>query len=212
MLTQKSRKALLALACLAAIAIQGTALAADADKKGGKEREMARRMQQLQQEKSKLEQEKNELGSKATELEEKVKAANQAEGRARGEIGALRRKGTELEERLKATAAKSDGLARQLEETTVALRHREREKSQLETIAGTQIEIMARQARSLDACSARNAKLYQYGSELVGRFRTRAASAGDPLTGLGRVEAFDEYQAYRDKLDAEKTEAPSLAR
>jgi septal ring factor EnvC (AmiA/AmiB activator) len=204
MIADNLRRPLLALAALALLFAHAGPASAEADKKGAKEREVARRMQQLQQEKSRLEQEKSDLAAKLQEAGTQEAETRRGLAGARREIAALKAK-------LEAAEASGRELKSKLEDTANRLSLRERERNMLESVANEQVQVIGRQSRLVETCNTRNVRLRQYGNELLGRFRADGAEGGEPLLGLGRVTAFDTYQEYRDKFDAQAAEAAPVS-
>lgn len=192
--------------------VQGGTVAAAPEKKGGRERELAYRLQQMQQEKGKLEQEKAELTAKVGELSEQAKQFAAVEARAKRDLAAARKESGDLSGRLKAAEASGSDLSGKLDATSAKLAEREREKATLEGVVKEQLQTIARQSQSLEVCNAKNARLQEYGGELLKQLKKEALEGGDPLLGLGRIGAFDAYQEYQDKLDAQRTDAPAGAR
>jgi chromosome segregation ATPase len=182
-----------------------------ADKKSSKERELAQRVQQLQQEKSRLDQEKGELNTKVTELTEQSKKQTQQETKVKRDLAAARKESADLDVKLKAAEANAAELGKRLEEALVRIANREKEKAMLESISNEQVSVIGRQSRSIEACQAKNSKLYDDSMALLQRFKkTEVAEGGDPIFGLSRVKAFDTYQEFRDKFDAQRIDPPRL--
>jgi chromosome segregation ATPase len=199
------------LALLLVAALLAASGADAADKKSGKERELAQRVQQLQQDKARLDQEKGELNSKVTELTEQSKQATQREARVKGELAAARKEGAELDVKLKAAEANAAELGKRLEEALARIATREKEKAMLEAIGNEQVAVIGRQSRSLEACQAKNGKLYDESMALLQRFRkTEVTEGGDPIFGFSRVKAFDTWQEFRDRFDAQRIEPARL--
>lgn len=194
---------LLALALLAAHT--GSAWAAD-DKKAAQRRQQ--QIQQLMAEKSRLEQEKAALAKEQEELAAATEKAAAALARAEAQLRARARSVTEL-------AAKHADLQRSHEELkrlqADALRQGEADRKRLEAVQAEQRQIIGRQVAMLQACEGRNASLHQAGSELLQKYREKSCAdtllEGEPLTGLGKVEAENMLQRYRDQLDASKSAA-----
>lgn len=200
-----------AAAGFALLLLAGNAMAAP-EKKGGRERELVYRLQQMQQEKAKLEQEKGELAAKVQELADQAKQHAGAQDKARRELAAARKENGDLSGRLKAAEAGGKELGSRLDATGATLAEREREKAALEGVVKEQLQTIARQSQSLEACNGKNARLQDYGAELLKLLRKDALEGGEPVLGLGRVDAFDAYQEYQDKLNAQRTDGPAVGR
>jgi chromosome segregation ATPase len=211
MAMDKGLKWVAAAAGLALLFQAGGAVSAG-EKKGGRERELAFRLQQMQQEKAKLEQEKGELSAKVGELGDQAKQHAGAEEKAKRELAAARRETGDLSGRLKAAEAGGRDLSSRLDATSAKLVEREREKTALEGVVKEQLQTIARQSQSLEGCNAKNAQLQAYGGELLRQLKREALEGGDALLGLGRIGAFDAYQDYQDKLDAQRTDTPAGSR
>jgi chromosome segregation ATPase len=207
-----------ALALLAAVLLSAAdgSVAADAgDKKSGRERELARRVQLLQQEKGELAAKLKDLGDKGEELNQAAERAKRDAARASRDLAAAKQEGAavaaELAVKAEAFETEKKDLRRRLEETAARLALRENEQRRLAETAALQLESMGRQGKLIESCRSENAKLYDYGAELLQQFRREAAGSGYALIGLGGVEAFNAYQDYRDKLDRLRIEAPRPA-
>ncbi len=204
------------LAVVAAMALAlaggGGAAAADGDKKPGRERELARRVQQLQQEKGELSGKLKELGDKSEELNQAIDRARRDAAKALRELAASKKesaeRAAELAAKAEAFATERKDLKRRLEETTTRLAQRENEKRKLEEVAAVQVEAMGRQGLLIESCRSDNAKLYQYGDELLQKLKSEGRRSRYSLTGLGEVDSFNVYQDYRDKLDKLRIEPP----
>lgn len=193
------------------IALAATGAAAD-DKKAGKDREMARRLQVLQQEKTELGAKLKEMSDKSEEL---AKAAEQgkreADGKAR-ELAAERRSRTELAAKLEKAEEDLRALKARHEETLATLARRENEKRALERVGAEHAVIIGRQARLVDAYRDRSNQLHGQAMELLEKLRVAEKRQADPFIGLAEVEAFNAYQDYRDKLDRLRVEPTETVR
>jgi len=215
---------LLALCALLAVPQSGIA---QADKKGAREREAARRAQQALK---KAEDEKAVLLREKTEVDDKLKAATaklaEADRTAAGLKAAAARARVLAEEIKREKAAAAQQAAAQ---ATLAARLTESEQRiaaagvlQTETqrtLASRdaqlrQLQVALAQARTqangeIGACEAKNAKLYSYGSELARLYRGKTAfdamRQAEPLTGLKAVEIENVLEEYRDKLAGQRS-------
>ncbi len=219
----------LAIALLA-VAGSWTASAQQDDRRA---REAARRIQlmqqQLTQEKAQLEQDKaklqkdnadkekqikqlqarlkrTEAGTKQTESDVKQKAAEV--DRLKAEQEALSLKFVEQRE-------KADKLADSYKASVETIRNRDAEKETLNMRTLEQREIIGRQAQMMQACEEKNIALYQLGTDLLQRYRSKsvmdALKQAEPFTQLEKVKMENLLQEYSEKMDAKKIDKPGLA-
>ncbi len=215
------------LALCALLAVPQAALAqADKDKKGAREREVARRAQQALK---KAEDEKAVLLREKIEVDDKLKAATAklaeadktaaglkaAAGRARvlaeeikrekaaaaeqaAALAALQGQLKEAEQRIGAAGVLQTETQRTLASRDAQLRQLQAALAQTRTQANSEIGV----------CEAKNAKLYTYGTELMRLYRDKTAfdamRQAEPLTGLKAVEIDNVLEEYRDKLGAQR--------
>lgn len=190
-------------------------VAADGDKRAaGRERELARKLQLQQQEKSKLEQEKGELAEQLKQASSKAEGLTQAEARARREagaasreLGAARKENAALGDKLKTAETELAETKRKLDETAQTLKQRDADKQRLERTGAEQVQAIARQSRLIETCEDRNAKLQSVGNELLQKIRGDRGAVS-PVSGLSEIETFNLWQEYRDKIDAQKLDLP----
>lgn len=200
---------------LLACAVMGSGAQAQEDKKAGREREMLRRAQQalkqgeeqraaLQAEKSALEEKLKAASAKADKLadaEQKLAAAQRRAGGLEAELSRSRSAGADLEKKLAEAGAR---FARLSQEHTEALRTIASRDSQVKLQQGTLTQVRG----EIAACEDKNAKLYGFGTELIGRYRDKspfeAIRQAEPLTGLKQAQMDNLMEEYRDKLDAQR--------
>jgi chromosome segregation ATPase len=140
--------------------------------------------------------------------------------RAENKAGAdkLRGAATERAELLARVAALERQLAEQKTAADEAAAGRQREQTAaLATRDAAGQRLQARfdaQAALLADCSAKNERLFKLGAELIDRYRNKTATDAwkqrEPLLGLADVEMFNTVQAWRDRAEAERFEAPAL--
>lgn len=193
-----------ATACLAGAVLLSAAVHAEPEKKSGRERELAFKLQQLQQEKIKAEREKTEANGKLKEFADKTaelergqeQAKRSAESASRS-LGSARKENEALSVKLKAAEARIAEMSTQLETASATLKQRDTQQRKLESVSATQVETMGRQAKMIDACVDKNQKLQGYSVELMKKFK-------DGGSKLNSIETFDVAQDYREKVEAEK--------
>lgn len=221
-------RGLVLLALCALLAVPQAALAqADKDKKGAREREVARRAQQALK---KAEDEKAVLLREKTEVDDKLKAATAklaeadktavglkaAAGRARVLAEEIKREKAaaveqaaaqaslaarlkEIEQRIAAAGVLQTETQRTLASRDAQLRQLQAALAQARTQANSEI----------GACEAKNAKLHTYGTELKRLYRDKTAfdamRQAEPLTGLKSVEIDNLLEEYRDKLSGQRS-------
>lgn len=200
------------LAVMFAVFVLGMALAMPSalagEKKGGKEREAARRMQLLQQrfaeEKATLEKDKTELAQKVEELTNQADKAKQGAERKRAalekDMVAVKEESTALQDKLQQLEVAYTGLT---------LRHKEESEKNHKQIAQLQAAL-AQRGQSLGACEEKNGKLYRLNREILAKYRDKGLietlSQAEPITGIKAVEIDNILEEYRDKLDAQRVE------
>lgn len=188
---------------------------AQEDKKASREREMLRRAQQalrqseeqnaaLQNEKAALEQKLAVASAKAEKLAAAEQQAQAAQKHASGlmvELAQARQAGMELGKKLADANAKFAQLS---QEHTDALHNLSSRDSQLKLQQSTLTQVRAEVA----ACEGKNLKLYEYGDELMQRYRDKGVfdslRQAEPLTGLKQAQIDNLLGEYRDKLDAQR--------
>lgn len=180
-----------------------------------------RRLQQMQQ---KFEQDKAAMEQENTALNEQVKAAETKLTTVQATLSRLQHDASKLRA---ANAEKDSALAlcrqdtetahsehaadqekiadlqNRLGDTTQGLEKSEAqnkqligEKSQLETaLNGQKTEV--------HACTEKNTKLINMSTELMKKYETGALSGVEPFTGLKGVEIENQFQDYRDQVDAQ---------
>jgi septal ring factor EnvC (AmiA/AmiB activator) len=211
-------RALLARTLLAGLLVlAGTAGAADDKRAAGREREMARRLQQLQQQNGDLNAKLNDAQAKLKELGDKSEDQAKSLARAKRDIAktaadlsAAKQESADLGAKLDAERTQKGGVQHELDDTRAALAQRDKEKRWLEDVAAAQVQTLGRQAGMIESCRAESGRLYQFGADLLQKFKDVAASRADLFTGLGKVDSFNVYQDYRDQLERLKPGAPNV--
>ncbi len=201
---------------LALSLITNPALAAD------KKDKASRRVQQIQQEKAQLQSQLDQtLQTKAT-LEADMAKAQEDNTALKSRSAAASRKIGGLETSLKEiTAERMDFEAKllktqtELEATKTALSELDAKhqanlydlkinEQQRANLTATTIQ----KTKVIDACVAKNAKLYDYGLDLVKLYENpslyRRIVLNEPFSQLKRVELENILQNYNDKIDLEK--------
>jgi chromosome segregation ATPase len=199
-----------ATAFLLVVASLVLTLPADAadDKKGGRDKEMARRVQQLQQEKSEMNAKLKAVSDKAEELSKTVEASK----KDKRELAVSRKSNTELKARIEMLEEEHRVLQASFDETSAARTQLDGEKRNLERVAAEQLAVMGRQSRMIDTCRASNVELEQMGSDLLARLRVATKRSTDPVFGLAEVDGFNFDQEYRDKLNRLRFDAGQTTR
>jgi chromosome segregation ATPase len=195
------------------------ALAAD------KKDKASRRVQQIQQEKAQLQSQLDQTLQAKAVLDADMAKAQEDNTALKSRSAAASRKISGLETSLKEmTAERMDFEAKllktqtELEATKTALSELDAKhqanlydlkinEQQRTNLTATTIQ----KTKVIDACVAKNAKLYDYGLELVKLYENpslyRRIVLNEPFSQLKRVELENILQNYNDKIDAEK--APS---
>jgi len=204
------RRVLLVLAVLATV----PALAQD---KLGREQiqRLQRELGRVQQERVQLEQQLAQEKQKSQDAEAKA-AAGLTAAKATAARERTSRAAVEAEvEKLKGETAEQDKKLKQAEAVIAALHakqdalgatlaDRERQGQSLEVA-------LAAEKKEREMCEGKNLKLYQYGTELLERYRTKSAwdaiAQREPFTGIKDVEIFNVVQEYRDKLDSQRVQS-----
>jgi chromosome segregation ATPase len=204
------RRVLLVLTVLATV----PALAQD---KLGREQiqRLQRELGRVQQERVQLEQQLAQEKQKSQDAEAKA-AAGLTAAKATAARERTSRAAVEAEvEKLKGESAEQDKKLKQAEAVIAALRakqdalgatlaDRERQGQSLEVA-------LAAEKKEREMCEGKNLKLYQYGAELLERYRTKGAwdaiAQQEPFTGIKDVEIFNVVQEYRDKLDSQRVQS-----
>lgn len=158
--------------------------------------------QQLASQKSRLEQDNAALNKKAEETAAALSGKTASLARTAREL----REKTAAEEALKAKVAELElqlaEAQRKEAETAATLLDREN------TLA-EQRQVVARQARMLQASDERIGKLHALGGELIEKYRNKNCLdtwlEAETVTGVRKVGIENEVQSYRERLDAQKS-------
>lgn len=182
-----------------------------ASNKDSKERQALRRVQsqlnEVQQQKVLLEQEKSGLAEQMEELKKKsdglesgVARANARRAALDREVEVLNKDKAELSGKLQSTTQE---MTKKQAEAMQTLQHKEREIKRLEAE-------LARQTRQGEMCEVKNGQLYQINADLMHKYQSKgvfgALLQAEPFTQLKSVEVENLLQEYRDKLDAQRVE------
>ncbi len=192
------------------------ALAAD------KKDKASRRVQQIQQEKAQLQSQLDQTLQAKAVLDADMAKAQEDNTALKSRSAAASRKISGLETSLKEmTAERMDFEAKllktqtELEATKTALSELDAKhqanlydlkinEQQRTNLTATTIQ----KTKVIDACVAKNAKLYDYGLELVKLYENpslyRRIVLNEPFSQLKRVELENILQSYNDKIDLEK--------
>ncbi len=192
------------------------ALAAD------KKDKASRRVQQIQQEKAQLQSQLDQTLQAKAVLDADMAKAQEDNTALKSRSAAASRKIIGLETSLKEmTAERMDFEAKllktqtELEATKTALSELDAKhqanlydlkinEQQRTNLTATTIQ----KTKVIDACVAKNAKLYDYGLELVKLYENpslyRRIVLNEPFSQLKRVELENILQSYNDKIDLEK--------
>jgi len=201
---------------LAISLLANPALAAD------KKDKASRRVQQIQQEKAQLQSQLDQTLQAKAVLDADMAKAQEDNTALMSRLAAASRKISGLETSLKEmTAERMDFEAKllktqtELEATKTALSELDAKhqanlydlkinEQQRTNLTATTIQ----KTKVIDACVAKNAKLYDYGLELVKLFENpslyRRIVLNEPFSQLKRVELENILQNYNDKIDLEK--------
>lgn len=201
---------------LAISLLANPALAAD------KKDKASRRVQQIQQEKAQLQSQLDQTLQAKAVLDADMAKAQEDNTALKSRLAAASRKISGLETSLKEmTAERMDFEAKllktqtELEATKTALSELDAKhqanlydlkinEQQRTNLTATTIQ----KTKVIDACVAKNAKLYDYGLELVKLFENpslyRRIVLNEPFSQLKRVELENILQNYNDKIDLEK--------
>jgi chromosome segregation ATPase len=201
---------------LAISLLANPALAAD------KKDKASRRVQQIQQEKAQLQSQLDQTLQAKAVLDADMAKAQEDNTALKSRSAAASRKISGLETSLKEmTAERMDFEAKllktqtELEATKTALSELDAKhqanlydlkinEQQRTNLTATTIQ----KTKVIDACVAKNAKLYDYGLELVKLYENpslyRRIVLNEPFSQLKRVELENILQSYNDKIDLEK--------
>jgi len=193
---------------LAALVVLTPLGASGADDKKSKDREMARRVQALQQEKAEIAAKLKEADSKTADLSKTVEDTKRGAERSAREAAATKKALAEATARADKLVEELKALQARFDETSLALGRREKEKRMLEDVAAEQVAVMGRQSRLIDTCRAGNGELYRIGAELLGQLHSERNRYSMPLLGFSLVDEYNADQEIRDKLDRNRMVDP----
>ena len=168
----------------------------------------ARRLQQMQQNMSRLQAEKSALEKEKGDLAAGVEAkAKQAAG-AKAEASRLRKRVAELENELEPLRKQHEELKVQqgaslksLEQCRDNVAQLNETQKQLEAERGGLGTRLAENTKLLQACDVRTQKLHAFSVVVIKRYEREAVEVSEPFTGLRRVEIENRAQDLRDHAD-----------
>ena len=192
---------------LSVVLFGATALAAD---KSGKDQ--VKRMQQLlrkaEQDASRLTGEKEAAEGQLKVTQDKLDATQRKAESLGAKASALMKELESVKSEKEVLSVKLADTGKLLADTTVKLKETEADSRRLEMVSASQKETIA-------VCEGNNAKLYQYGTEVLSQYRHKGCTAAllqaEPVTGLKRVEIENLMEDYRDKFDQQKLSSPKEA-
>ncbi|MFM9913818.1 MAG: hypothetical protein ACKVN9_09825 [Methylophilaceae bacterium] len=226
MLSQGKTTLLLVMVALLAV----MPVAHGAEKKDKAAKRMAQMMQKVQQEKAEMQ---AQFDKDKAALEEKAKKSEEETSKTKGSVAAANRKAKALATELEALKASSDkekselGAKLQQSETsllqirtsleitqknladmTQQFQSSQRDNKQGEAQRKELVSNLTRKAQQVNVCQEKNAKLYDFGQQLVKvcdqPSAYEAAMRKEAFTQVKRVELENTLQEYRDKLDEQK--------
>lgn len=188
-----------------------------ADKKGDREREQLKRLQQSQR---KLEQENSRLAQEKTVLDSQLKETRDKLGETERKARRAAARAAALDKSLKGVQAEKDALTQKLAESEKKLAESERKLAETSEVlrkaeaAGRNLDAgLKEKTQSLAVCEAKNEKLHDYGKELLDKYEKKgcgdAMLQGETFTQLKRVEIENLVEDYREKLDEQKLDRPA---
>ena len=175
-------------------------------------KDQVKRMQQLlrkaAQDASRLSGEKEVAEGHLKETQDKLDATQRKAESLGAKASALVKELESVKSEKEVLSVKLADTGKQLADTTVKLKETEAERRRLETVGASQKETIA-------VCEGNNAKLYQYGTEVLCQYQHKGCTAAllqvEPVTGLKRVEIENLMEDYRDKFDQQKLSSPKEA-
>lgn len=192
------------------------------DKRADAMREQVRRLQQAQKkaeaERAALVEEKEALAKDKTAAEDALRkaagegagvkrslaAARQDQERLRREVEARTKEAAELAERVSAVEAR-------LADSDNALRSTQQKLNLAETERAGLAVALGKQRDATQSCEAKNAKLFEFGNELIDRYQAKGFWSTlvqkEPFTGIKRVEIENLMEEYREKLAEQRLSA-----
>ena len=181
---------------------------------------LQQQVQEAQSAKAKVEADKAVSDKQLAEQAQQLNGLKGSVGKTQSSLRAAEAARAELAAKLEATqVAYAKEAAEQKRVNADTLAAKNREIAQLTSLRDGQVAELQRQrdaqATQVSECGAKNERLIQVGSELLGRYRNKTVAdvlaQKDPLLGLGDVRTFNLIQEFRDKLDAERL-SPSANR
>lgn len=223
-------KSILLLAVLALFATMPTHAAEKKDKAA---KRMAQMMQKVQQEKAEMQ---AQFDKDKAALEEKVKKSEEETNKTKGSVAVATRKYKALAAELEALRASSEkeksdleaqlrqseaslqktktaleGTQKSLADMTQQYQSSQRDNKQGEAQRKELVSNLTRKAQQFNVCQEKNAKLYDFGQQLVKIYDKpstyEAVVRTEPFGQVKRVELENILQEYRDKLDEQKVGA-----
>lgn len=218
------RTYVIALASAIALVCCNPQTALAEDKRADAMREQVRRMQQAQKkadaERAALVQEKEALVKDKSAVDDALKkAASENAGIRRSLASAKQQQDVvkqEAESARKETQALAEKLAdaqKRLAEAESALRTTQQKLASTESERGGLATSLGLQREATQACESKNVKLFEFGSELLDRYRTKGfwttLAQKEPITGIKSVEIENLLEEYREKLGEQRTTSAS---
>ena len=178
-------------------------------------RRMQIQVQQAEDEKAALEQDKAALGKeldmlkkKTGELASSAARANQGKAKLEKEAEALRQDKAALSEQVAQLKQDLGDSQKALHDTRQSLQQETSEKQRL-------AQNLATQDKAVEACETKNRMLYRYDVELINRAQRRGSLEtfleAEPVLGLKRVQIENLLEEYRDKVDAQRVDPAPLS-
>ena len=178
-------------------------------------RRMQIQVQQVEDEKAALEQDKATLGKefdalkkKTGELTSSAARANQGKARLEKEAEALRQDKAAFSEQVAALKKELGDNQKTLHDTRASLQQETSQKQRLEQDLSTR-------SKASEVCETKNQMLYRYDVELINRAQRRGSLEtlleAEPVLGLKRVQIENLLEEYRDKVDAQRVDPASAA-
>lgn len=208
---------------LAAVLILGlSATVHGAEKKDKSARRIQQMMQKMQQEKAEMQ---AQFDQEKAALDEKIKKSEQESEGLKSSLSAAGRKARALSSDLEALRSEKAGTEAKLQQSQAALEQvratlentRKDLANMTQQYQAAQHDIgdgeaqrkeltanLARKGQQVLACEEKNARLHDFGLELVKIYDHPQALRGEPFTQLKRVELENILQDYRDKLDEQR--------
>ena len=176
-------------------------------------RRMQIQVQQVEDKKAALEQDKAALGKeldtlkkKTGELTSSAARANQGKAKLEKEAEALRQDKAALSEQVAQLKQELGDSQKALHDTRQSLQQETGEKQRL-------AQNLTMQDKAVAICETKNQMLYRYDVELINRAQRRGSLEAllevEPVLGLKRVQIENLLEEYRDKVDGQRVNSAS---